>query len=152
MIFDLPVVYNFIDFGEISDDAVYSLDVTTVKATWFATQLLGNNQATYLCIHMGGSYGWYRLGHDLDTKASIDIVFWSSSFAFLGNSTGTGANASLGTWRFGDMKVLADTPILREEVKGEIEGEPPVSDDPGGDGSGGRCFHHVSPIIPATNR
>ena len=30
-IYYLPVVYNLIDFGEISDDAVRGLDVTTAK-------------------------------------------------------------------------------------------------------------------------
>jgi hypothetical protein len=34
---DLPVVYNLIDFAEISDHAVRGLDVTAVKETWFAT-------------------------------------------------------------------------------------------------------------------
>jgi hypothetical protein len=37
MISDLPVVYNLIDFGEISDHAVRGLDVTTAKKMWFVT-------------------------------------------------------------------------------------------------------------------
>jgi len=53
LIYDLPVVYNLVDFGEISDHAKRSLDVTAVKEMWFAAKLLGN-KPVHLLVHPPG--------------------------------------------------------------------------------------------------
>jgi len=50
---NLPVVYNLVDFGEISDHAKRGLDVTAVKEIWFATKLLRNGQV-HLLVHPPG--------------------------------------------------------------------------------------------------
>lgn len=57
MITDLPVVYNLINSGEISEHAVRGLDVTTVKGMRFATLLLGDGSG-YILAHPPGRVIW----------------------------------------------------------------------------------------------
>lgn len=57
VISDLPVIYNLIDLGKISNHAVSSLNVTAMNETWFDINYYEKNRSTYLCIHLGGLYG-----------------------------------------------------------------------------------------------
>ena len=58
---NLPVVYNFIEFGEISGHTVCGLDMTAAREeekSGLPIVYYEANQFTYLRIHRGGLYGW----------------------------------------------------------------------------------------------
>lgn len=63
VISDLPVVYNLVDFGEIPNHAVRSLDVTAVEKN-MVCQLAAGNRPGHTCASTGEGH---TAGRDSDT-------------------------------------------------------------------------------------